>query len=66
MRFGDELKRHMEEQEVRPSHLARLTGYSAPYISDLFAGERRWNETTINKACDVLGLEVRLVKKVKK
>ena len=64
MKFGDELKQYMYEQGVKPSHLARLTGYSAGYISDLFAGERRWNETTMNKACNALGLEIKLVKKV--
>jgi len=36
-------------------------GYSPQYITDLLAGHRRWNETTMDKACQVLGIKIEVV-----
>ncbi|NEZ43491.1 helix-turn-helix domain-containing protein [Paenibacillus alvei] len=64
MNFSEQVKEHMQEQNIRPTKLARMIGYSAPHVYDLFSGERRWNETLMQKTCDALGLEMKITKKV--
>ena len=49
----------MKQQDINYAELARKTGYSAQYISDLILGERRWNEDTINKVCAVLDITIK-------
>ncbi|MFD3271472.1 helix-turn-helix domain-containing protein [Paenibacillus dendritiformis] len=63
MSFSEQVKEHMNEQGIRPTQLAQMICYSTPHVYDLFSGKRRWNETTMKKACDVLGLEMKIVKK---
>ncbi|BFH11123.1 helix-turn-helix transcriptional regulator [Bacillus cereus] len=63
MSFSEQVKEHMDEKGIRPTQLAQMICYSAPHIYDLFSGKRRWNETTMQKTCDVLGLEMKIVKK---
>ncbi len=58
MSFTDVIKRRMAQEGLKPSDLARQTGYSQQYISDLLRGRRRWNETTMEKVCRVLGIKV--------
>jgi transcriptional regulator with XRE-family HTH domain len=57
--FSKTVKETLIKNGYRPADLARMTGYSAQYISDLLAGERRWNEDSINKACEALGLIIK-------
>jgi predicted transcriptional regulator len=59
MNFNDEVKKHMQDKGLKPSDLAKATGYSLQYILDLLKGHRRWNETTINKVCVVLGVKIK-------
>lgn len=59
MDFSKIVKKALSENGYRPADLARMTGYSAQYISDLLAGERRWNEDSINKTCEALGLIIK-------
>ncbi len=40
------------------TELANKMGYCVQYVSDLLSGRRRWNETTMKKACEVLGIKV--------
>lgn len=61
MNFTDIAKKSMEAQGIKPSELARKMGYSPQYITDLLAGHRRWNETTMDKACQVLGIKIEVV-----
>lgn len=56
--FGPVVKERMKQMGMKPSHLARETGYCSQYIRDLLAGRRRWNETAINKTCEALGIDV--------
>lgn len=63
MGFSEVIKKALETNGITPSELARKTGYSAQYIGDVLKGHRRWNETTLTKACDVLGLEIVIVQK---
>lgn len=58
MDFSALAKKRMGELGMRPSELARKTGYSVQYIIDLLAGHRRWNETTISRVSKVLGITV--------
>jgi len=60
--FTNAIKKSMEVQGIRPGELAKKMGYSSQYITDLLAGHRRWNETTINKACQALGIKIEVVK----
>jgi predicted transcriptional regulator len=61
--FSKSIGKVLNQQNITPSDLARMTGYSAQYILDVMKGNRRWNETTLTKTCDVLGLEIKLVPK---
>ncbi len=58
MDFTRVVNQRIAELAVRPSELARATGYSIQYICDLLAGRRRWNETTINKVSRALNIEI--------
>lgn len=62
MNFSDAVKKSMAAQGIRPNELARKMGYSPQYITDLLAGHRRWNETTMGKACQALGMKIEVVK----
>lgn len=61
MSFNQIVKQRMEELDIRPSELARKSGYSPQYIGDLLSGDRRWNETTMNKISEVLGIKMEFV-----
>ncbi|KHF33418.1 hypothetical protein CM49_04366 [Paenibacillus sp. P1XP2] len=58
MNFTEAIKIAMDKTGVKKADIARSTGYSYQHISDLLAGERRWNEDSINKVCDALGLKI--------
>lgn len=48
----------MERLNMKRSDIARATGYSHQHISDLLAGERRWNEESIRRVCEALDIQV--------
>lgn len=58
MNFSEVVRIRLAQRNLRPSDLARMTGYSAQHIGDLLAGNRRWNETSMSKVCKVLGIEI--------
>lgn len=58
MNFTDAIKNAMDKTGVKKAEIARSTGYSYQHIHDLLAGERRWNEDSINKVCAALGLKI--------
>ncbi|ARA98586.1 MULTISPECIES: helix-turn-helix domain-containing protein [Anoxybacillaceae] len=66
MNFSKAVKKLLKERDLTASDLARMIGYTPQYIHDLLAGNRRWNETTINKTCEALGIEILIVPKEKK
>jgi transcriptional regulator with XRE-family HTH domain len=66
MNFSKAVKKFLKERDLTASDLARMIGYTPQYIHDLLAGNRRWNETTINKTCEALGIEILIVPKEKK
>ncbi|GAW92452.1 helix-turn-helix domain-containing protein [Calderihabitans maritimus] len=61
--FSEIVRATMARKRLKISDLARKTGYSQQYISDLLAGNRRWNETTIDKVCKALNLVVEIKSK---
>jgi predicted transcriptional regulator len=61
MNFSESIKQVLKSRGLNPSDLARMTGYTPQYMYDLLAGDRRWNETTMKKTCDALGLEIRII-----
>lgn len=58
MEFSLIIKQRMADLKLTSSALAKQTGYSQQYISDLLSGQRRWNETTLSKVCEALGLHI--------
>lgn len=64
MRFSSKVKKVLTEKDMNPSALARLTGYSPQYIHDLLKGGKRWNEDSMSKVCDALGLEMTFSQKI--
>jgi transcriptional regulator with XRE-family HTH domain len=63
MNFSESIKKILKDRDLTASALARMTGYTPQYMHDLLAGNRRWNETTINKTCEALGIEILIVPK---
>lgn len=58
MNFSEIVKNVLKQRNDTITMLAEQMGYSVQYVSDLLSGRRRWNETTMNKACEVLGIKV--------
>ncbi|MDB5053257.1 MAG: hypothetical protein JWM44_1307 [Bacilli bacterium] len=58
MNISESIKKVLNERNMTPSDLARMTGYTPQYMHEILSGKKRWNETTIVKTCGVLGLEV--------
>ena len=56
LNFTPTVKTRMKTLKMKPVELARKTGYSAQYISELLSGRKRWNETTMNKVCSALNM----------
>lgn len=63
MIFTNEVKAEMEKKHITKSDLARATGYSYQHIYDLLAGQRRWNEVSMEKVCKALELEIKVIPK---
>jgi transcriptional regulator with XRE-family HTH domain len=66
MNFSQTIKNILKSRDLTASDLARMTGYTPQYMHDLLAGNRRWNETTLSKACEALGIEILIVPKERK
>jgi transcriptional regulator with XRE-family HTH domain len=58
--FSNTVKEIMKSRGIKGVELARATGYSAAYISELLAGEKRWNEESINRVCEALELKINI------
>ncbi len=59
MDFSLIVRLRMAELGMNASELARLMGYSPQYINDLINRKKgRWNEETMNKACQALNLKI--------
>lgn len=63
MDFSSAVRHRLVDQRLNPSELARMSGHSPQYIHNLLNGNRRWNEDSMRKVCDTLGLELKIVLK---
>ncbi len=63
MSMSEAIGKVLKQRDISPSDLARMTGYTPQYVIDLLKGSRRWNETTLTKACDALGLKIEISEK---
>lgn len=61
MDFKGAVKKRMAEKNVKVAALAKMTGYTARHIYDLLSGDARWNETTMDKVCKALNMEIQIV-----
>lgn len=57
-KFVGLVKKIMNEKNINGNILAKKTGVSSVYIYDLLKGRRRWNESMIDKVCNILGIEI--------
>lgn len=48
---------------IKKNDIAKSTGYSAAYITDLINGDGRWNEEVIEKVFEVLCIEIQFKNK---
>jgi len=58
MDFSKIARRVIAEKQIKITDIQKKTGYSLQYLYELIAGKRRWNEDTISKIYDVLGIEL--------
>lgn len=58
MNFTAAVKQAMDAKGMSRADLARATGRSYQYISDLLKGERRWHELIINEVCEALEIKI--------
>ncbi|GIO39097.1 MULTISPECIES: helix-turn-helix domain-containing protein [Paenibacillus] len=58
MNFTEAVKQAMDARGMSRADLARATGRSYQYISDLLKGERRWHELIINEVCEALEIKI--------
>ncbi|WP_337034731.1 helix-turn-helix transcriptional regulator [Paenibacillus illinoisensis] len=60
MDFSKAVAEAMKRLKLRKADIAKSSGYSHQYISDLLSGDRRWNEDSINKVCGALGITIEI------
>lgn len=60
MNFSRAMNQTINKLGLRKSDVAKATGYSHQHISDLLSGERRWNEDSINRVCEALGISIQI------
>jgi hypothetical protein len=63
--FNETVLESLQKNNISKREFAKKMKLSIPYIYDLFKRRdgRRWNEDTINKACEILDLEIKFNKK---
>jgi len=57
MNFTEVVRKKIKEKNYKITDIAHKTGYSYMYCIDLLRGRRRWNEDTIDKFCEALGIK---------
>jgi hypothetical protein len=64
MNFSKTVVIRLHELRMTRKKLSELTKISNGYLAHLINGERRWNEASINKVCEVLNLVIKFEEKV--
>lgn len=57
-KFSDVVKQALELRQISVKQFAKVMSLSLPYIYDLLKENRRWNEPTMLKASEVLGIVI--------
>lgn len=65
MKISEQFKPIINSQGVNVAEIAERSGYTPQYIYGLLSGNRRWNESSIQRVCEALDLEVKLIPKKK-
>lgn len=63
MNIGKEVKKIMVEKQIKQMWLAKKIGVTEQTISSNLQGKRDLRMSTVNKMLDVLGYELKIVKK---
>jgi gp16 family phage-associated protein len=63
--FSTVVKKALKQGGISVSAFAKQMGFSDKYVYDLLSkrNKTRWNEDSINKACEILGIEIQFVSK---
>lgn len=61
MTFSEAIEAAMQAKGWDRADLARATGRSYQYISDLLKGKRRWHESILLEVCSALDVKVEIV-----
>jgi hypothetical protein len=63
--FSEVIKNELKTQEMSVATFANKMHFSLQYTYNLInrKGDKRWNEDSMQKACDVLGIEIQFVSK---
>jgi len=56
--FTSAIREAMDKKNITVAKIAKETGYSWQYIKDLLKQKRRWNEETMTKVSQVVGVEI--------
>ncbi|GEA16360.1 hypothetical protein E308F_26060 [Moorella sp. E308F] len=57
----DMISARLKEKQISLKQLAKMTGYTPAYISDLLRSKRRLNEDTLYRICSALDLEIAVI-----
>lgn len=63
--FSNIVKKRLKERDISVGEFAVKMGFSDKYVYDLLSKRNgsRWNEDSILKACEILGIEIKFVSK---
>lgn len=60
MTFTEAVNKALSDKKMSKTELAKRTNYSTQYIIDLIKGNRRWNEDTMSRIGNELGIKIRI------
>ena len=58
LKFSEVVKSVLDNRQISITQLAKDLKLSIPYVSDLIKGNRRWNETRMIEASQILGITI--------
>lgn len=63
--FSEVIKRELKLQDMSVGVFAEKMHFSLQYTYNLInrKGDKRWNEDSVQKACEVLGIEIKFISK---
>lgn len=58
MKFSKAVMYALEKQNISVADFANKMNFSIQHTYGLMRNSKRWNEDSINKACEILGLKI--------